>query len=102
MKFCALGLTIIARIHGSLKRSPTRTTLAAMALDGATESSLRFTATVVSAEAAGAARANVGPVGSVRATAIGTGCAASASAFGIGSLSVRSAIGHGAAAALAI
>src|SRR5262245_42340412 len=35
MKICALGPTITARIHGSLKRSPTRTTLGP--LGGATE-----------------------------------------------------------------
>src|SRR5439155_260997 len=71
----ALGLTIMARIHGSLKRSPTRTTLGP--LDGATEgwSSLRLTAIVVSG-AAGATRGVSGSVGSARATAMGVGCAA--------------------------
>src|SRR6516165_10667865 len=75
MKLCALGLTIMARIHGSLKRSPTRTTLGP--LGGAMEgwSSLRLTAIVVSG-AAGATRGVSGSVGSARATAMGVGCAA--------------------------
>src|SRR5438876_7806937 len=78
MKLCALGLTIMARIHGSLKRSPTRTTTTPLALGGATkeESSLRLTATVVSAGRSIVGRAVPPPTGSVRATAIGFGCAA--------------------------
>src|SRR5262245_55089784 len=63
MKACALGLTIMARIHGSLKRSPTRTTLVPWPwADGGVvvvvvvtvgRSSLRLSATVVSPWAAG-------------------------------------------------
>jgi hypothetical protein len=67
----------MARIHGSLKRSPTRTTLAPWC--GATDdgrSSLRLTAMVVSGAATGAARDVPTPIGNVRAVAIGVGCAA--------------------------
>src|SRR5262249_50468896 len=56
MKPCALGLTIMARSHGSLKRSPTRTRFGPFGFSGAAggaatdgRASLRLTATVVSA-----------------------------------------------------
>src|SRR5712691_8687871 len=80
MKPWALGLTIMARSHGSLKRSPTRTTLGTLGVTvvaggaaTAGRSSLRLTATVVSA---GAARDVPVPIGTARAAAIGVGCAA--------------------------
>ena len=79
MKFCALGLTIMARIQGSLKRSPTRTTLTLVVLGATTDdgrSSKRLTAMVVSGGATGAARDVPKPMGRVRAVAIGVGCAA--------------------------
>ena len=79
IKFCALGLTIMARIQGSLKRSPTRTTLTLVVLGATTDdgrSSKRLTAMVVSGGATGAARDVTGPMGRVRAVAIGVGCAA--------------------------
>src|SRR5262245_28867155 len=75
-KLWALGLTIIARIHGSLKRSPTRTTLMGL-VEGSTDgrSSLRFTATVGSGGAAGAAR-GIPSAGTALAVGIEAGCAA--------------------------
>src|SRR5262245_45886375 len=77
MKLCALGLTIMARIHGSLKRSPTRTTIAPLGLGGAEgESSLCLTAIGVSDGRAAVGRVVPPPTGSVRATAIGFSCAA--------------------------
>jgi len=78
MKFWALGLTIMARIHGSLKRSPTRTTLLALAMGAASEgeSPVRLAAIVGSIDALVAVRAVGDSAGSARATAIGVGCAA--------------------------
>src|SRR5262249_51600059 len=101
MKACALGLTSMTRIHGSLKRSAARITLGPLA--GATDrrSSLRLTAIVVSGSAAGAACGVSVSVGSARATAIGVGCAAEARAV-IGLLSLRPGSGHGGAAGRAI
>ena len=63
----------MARIHGSLKRSPTRTTLIVLvgvSTDG--RSSLRFTATVVSGGAA-AARGVPSASGTALAVAIEAG-----------------------------
>ena len=99
MKFCALGLTIMARIQGSLKRSPTRTTLGPFGLGGTTDgrSSLRLTATVVSA---GRRRGGRGARRSQETHRHGVRAVASAAAHrrgacGIGSLFVRSVSGHG-------
>src|SRR5262249_1224001 len=79
MKPCALGLTIMARSHGSLKRSPTRTRLGPWGFSGVTaagvtvgRSSLRLSAMVVS----GVARGVPDPIGAARTAAIGVGCAA--------------------------
>src|ERR1700730_15045123 len=93
MKVCALGLTIMARIHGSLKRSPIRTTLVPLVLDDVTGggSSLCLTATVVSA---GGVRGVAVPMGIARAGAMGGGCAAWARARGGGSLSLLSVSGQ--------
>src|SRR5262245_5905984 len=104
MKLCALGLTIMARIHGSLKRSTTRTTTAPLVLGGAIEGepSLCLAAISVSDGTAAVGRVVPPPTGSVRVAVIGFGCAAWARAFAMGSLSARSTSGNGAAAGLAI
>src|SRR5262245_65958018 len=57
MKLCALGLTIMARIHGSLKRSPTRTTIGTLGGAMGGWSSLRLVAIVLSRGEAGVRRA---------------------------------------------
>src|SRR5262245_51945909 len=104
MTLCVLGLTIMARIQGSLKRSPTWTRLSPCGFGGVTAaagcSSVRFAATVVSALSPWA-RDDPAPIGSGRAAAIGVGCDAYERALAAGSPSARPASGHGARLAVA-